>query len=72
MVVERHPVLAMAYRVHHLEIDLERDEHKLEDFLNRLEGEVVAIVPNVRRTSLGQIYGLSRKIDFLLVVERTD
>ena len=37
----------MKYRVHHLELRMTRDQHKLEEFLNNLEGEVVAIIPNV-------------------------
>jgi hypothetical protein len=61
----------MAYKVHHVDIDLEKDESKLEAFLNGLDGEVVSIIPHIKRTSLTQIYGASRKIDFLLVVERT-
>jgi len=40
------------------------DEARLEQFLNSLEGEVVAIVPNV---TLGLT---SPRVDFLLVVEK--
>ena len=61
----------MRYRVHRLDIDMEADAPKLETFLNELEGEVVSIIPNVRKTTLAQIYGVTRKIDFLLIVERT-
>jgi len=60
----------MKYKVHKLEIDMENDPLKLEKFLNDLKGEVISIVPNVARTTLLQIYGGSRKIDFLLVVEK--
>lgn len=60
----------MNYKVHRLEIDMENGEERLEKFLNRLEGEVVSIIPNIRRTSLFQIYGISRKIDFLQIVEK--
>jgi GTPase Era involved in 16S rRNA processing len=49
---------------------MEKDASELEAFLNGLAGEVVAIVPNVKKTTLAQIYGATRKIDFLLVVER--
>jgi hypothetical protein len=31
---------------------------------------VVSIIPNIRKTTLAQIYGVTRKIDFLLIVER--
>jgi hypothetical protein len=61
----------VSYRVHRFEIDMEKDASRLEAFLNGLAGEVVSIIPNVRRTSLAQIYGATRKVDFLLVVERT-
>ncbi|MFC2153260.1 hypothetical protein ACFLQ7_01315 [Actinomycetota bacterium] len=60
----------MAYKVHHLDVDLENDESKLETFLNELAGEVISIIPNIKRTTLAQIYGRSRKIDFLLIIER--
>ena len=60
----------MKYKVHKLEIDMENDPLKLEKFLNDLKGEVISIVPNVARTTLLQIYGGSRKIDFLLIVEK--
>jgi len=60
----------MKYKVHRLEIDLAHDQSKLEQFLNDLEGEVVSIIPNIAKTSLLQIYGVKRKIDFLLIVEK--
>jgi len=47
----------MKYRVHRLGIKMENDQNKLEQFLNNLEGEVVSIIPNIKRTSLFQIYG---------------
>ena len=58
------------YKVHRYEINMEKDQPGLEDFLNRLKGEVVSIIPNGARTSFIQIYGLRRKIDFLLIVEK--
>jgi hypothetical protein len=61
----------MSYRVHRLEIDMEEGASTLETFLNGLTGEVVSIIPNVKKTTLAQIYGATRKIDFLLIVERT-
>jgi hypothetical protein len=61
----------MSYKVHRLEINMEDDPANLETFLNGLAGEVVAIIPNIKKTTLAQIYGATRKIDFLLIVERT-
>jgi len=60
----------MKYKVHRMEIDLEKDQAKLEQFLNNLHGEVVTIIPNIAKTSLFQIYGATRKIDFILIVEK--
>ena len=52
------------YRVHKFDIRMTRDEHKLEQFLNSLEGEVVAIIPNVIGIA-GPI-----RVDFLFIVEK--
>lgn len=60
----------MTYKVHRMDINLEKDGDKLEQFLNDLRGEVVAIIPNIAKTTLFQIYGASRKIDFVLIVEK--
>ena len=54
----------MKYRVHRFEIKMTTDQMKLEQFLNSLEGEVVAIVPNV---TLGIT---APHVDFLLIVEK--
>ena len=60
----------MKYKVHRFEIKMEEDQSKLEQFLNNLKGEVVTIIPNNRKISLFQIYGLTSKINFLLIVEK--
>ena len=60
----------MKYKVHRMEINLEKDQDKLEQFLNNLRGEVVSIIPNIAKTTLFQIYGATRKIDFILIVEK--
>ena len=60
----------MKYKVHRLEINMESDQGKLEQFLNNLEGELVSIIPNIKKTTLFQIYGVTRKIDFLLIIEK--
>jgi len=41
------------------------DQYELEKFLNNLEGEIVAIIPNV---TLGVFW--AHKVDFLLIVEK--
>jgi hypothetical protein len=56
------------YRVHRLEIRMTADQSKLEQFLNSLDGEVVAIIPNITpKLTPG---GMGAEVDFLLVVER--
>jgi len=54
----------MKYRVHHFNMSMTKDQTKLEQFLNSLEGEVVAIIPNI---TLGIT---APHIDFLLIVEK--
>jgi len=53
----------MRYRVHRFNIRMTADQTKLEQFLNSLEGEVVAIIPNV--TPLPATF-----VNFLLLVEK--
>jgi hypothetical protein len=53
----------MRYRVHRFGIRMTRDQSRLEQFLNSLEGEVVAIIPNV--TPFPATF-----VDFLLIVEK--
>ncbi|WP_167614043.1 hypothetical protein [Maribellus sediminis] len=58
----------MKYKVHHFEIKMDRDQVKLEQFLNSLRGEVVSIVPNV--TPIFRPMGATAKVNFLLIVEK--
>jgi hypothetical protein len=59
----------MRYRVHRFDIDMTKDQSKLEQFLNNLEGEVVSIIPSVDpRFTPG---GMGAKVSFLLIVEKT-
>jgi len=53
----------MKYRVHHFNISMTRDQSKLEQFLNSLKGDIVAIIPNV--TPFPANY-----VNFLLIVEK--
>jgi hypothetical protein len=56
----------MAYRVHRLNVRLESDQSRLEQFLDGLEGDVVSVVPNV----VTRAFWLTR-VDFVLVIEKT-
>jgi hypothetical protein len=60
----------MKYKIHRLDLKTENDLTYFEDYLNKLEGEIVAIIPNYAKTSLFQIYGIASKINFLLIVEK--
>ena len=58
----------MKYRVHRVEVKSDNMQEKLEQFLNRLDGEVISVLPNIRPTFQGM--GATAKIDFLLIVEK--
>jgi len=58
----------MKYKVHRFEIQMEKDQLRLEEFLNSLAGQVVSIIPNVAPTF--QFMGATAKVDFLMVVEK--
>jgi hypothetical protein len=60
----------MKYRVHRIEVNSDNMQEKLEQFLNKLDGEVISVIPNVRPTF--QLMGATSKIDFVLIVEKTN
>ncbi len=53
----------MKYRVHRYNILMTAGQGDLERFLNGLEGEIVAIIPNVT-------WFPKTQVDFLLIVEK--
>lgn len=60
----------MRYRVHRFDLDMTKDQSNLEQFLNNLNGEVVAIIPSVDpKFTPG---GMGAKVNFLLIVEKTE
>ena len=58
----------MKYRVHRIDVNRDNMQETLEQFLNTLKGDVLAVFPNVRPTF--QFMGATSKVDFLLIVER--
>ena len=58
----------MAYKVHRMDIDMNKDQVKLEQFLNGLTGKVVAIIPNVKPTFYPM--GATAKVNFLYIIEK--
>ena len=59
----------MKYKVHRLDVKGDNMQEKLEQFLNNLDGEVLAVMPNVKPTF--QLMGATAKVNFLLIVEKT-
>jgi len=55
----------MKYKVHHFDIKMTTGQGKLEQFLNSLQGEIVAIIPNITIN-----FFWVHKVDFLLIVEK--
>jgi len=55
----------MKYKVHQFNIEMDKDQDKLEQFLDSLKGEVIAIVPNIKVGWMA-----AHKVDFLLIVEK--
>ena len=55
----------MKYRVHRFDLKMSKEQSKLEQFLNNLTGEIVAIIPNVTIDFLWV-----HKVDFVLIVEK--
>ena len=58
----------MKYEVHRFDINMEKDQDKLKQFLNNLKGDVVSIIPNVKPTF--KPMGATAKIDFLYIIEK--
>ena len=58
----------MKYDIHRFDINMEKDQDKLKQFINNLKGEVVTIIPNVKPTF--KPMGATAKVDFLLIIEK--
>ena len=58
------------YRVHRFEVKDENVYVRLKHFLNDLEGEIVSLLPYIKKSSSPQLYGVTAKINFLMVVEK--
>ena len=57
----------MNYKVHRFDLNMNTDQHHLEQFLNNLKGEIVAIVPNVTL-----FFFWVHRVNYLLVVEKVN
>ncbi len=58
----------MKYRVHRLNINMNKNQSQLEQYLNNLKGEVVSVIPNVHpKFTPG---GMGAETNFLLIIEK--
>jgi hypothetical protein len=57
--------MSTKYRVHRFDLRMSADRSRLEQFLNSLEGEIIAVFPNV---AIGFLW--IHRVDFVLIVER--
>jgi hypothetical protein len=57
------------YKVHRIDVKSNNMQDYLEQFLNNLDGEILAVIPNVKPTF--QLMGATAKVNFLLIVEKT-
>lgn len=60
----------MKYKVHHLEVNTQNIQEKLEIFLNSIQGEVVSVIPHVEPAMM--ILGGAAKVKFLLIGEKNN
>jgi hypothetical protein len=58
----------MKYRVHRIDVNRDNMQVKLENFINKMDGELISVIPDVRPTFQGM--GATAKIDFILVIEK--
>jgi hypothetical protein len=58
----------MKYRVHRLDVNRDNMQEKLENFINKMDGELISVMPDVRPTF--KPMGATAKIDFILVIEK--
>jgi len=57
----------MKYKVHRFNLSMTANQRELEQFLNSLAGEIIAIIPNVTVW-----FFWAHRVDFLLIVEKID
>lgn len=58
--------MSTKYIVHRFFLKMTQDQSMLEQFLNSLEGEIVAIIPNATTTP----FTWAARVNFLLIVEK--
>jgi hypothetical protein len=59
----------MKYKVHRIEVRSKNMQQTLEEYLNKLHGEIISVVPDVRPTFM--MMGATSRVEYLLIVEKT-
>ena len=57
----------MKYRVSRIDVKTGDMQEKLENFINKMDGDLISVIPNVKPTYLP--IGGAAKVDYILVVE---
>lgn len=57
--------MSARYRVHRFDLKMTSDQGRLEQFLNGLEGEIIAVIPNI---TLGFLW--AHRVDFVMIIEK--
>ena len=61
-------IMKTRYRIHRVDIRMKRDQARFEQFLNNLEGEVIAVIPNVSPSwTFG---GMGAGVHYFWVIEK--
>ena len=60
----------MRYKVHSIDVKQKNIQDRLENYLNMLQGEVVAVLPNV--VPKFHLMGATGTVDSLLIVEKLE
>ena len=59
--------IIMKYRVNRIDVKTDNMQEKLENFINKMEGDLISVIPNVKPTFM--MMGATAKINYILVVE---
>lgn len=60
----------MKYKVHRFNINMDKDQVQLEQYLNGLKGEIISIFPNVKPTF--RPMGATARVDFIYIIEKIE
>ena len=58
----------MKYRVNRIDVKTGDMQEKLENFINKMDGDLISVIPNVKPTFM--MMGATAKVNYILVVEK--